>query len=71
MQVVEIYDRIQQKEVDSMKENRGLKNRIAISNAIDKSLYEKLKQYSNDTGIPISKLLDKSIAMFLESVERN
>lgn len=54
-----------------MKENRGLKNRIAISNAIDKSLYEKLKQYSDNTGIPISKLLDKSIAMFLESVERN
>ena len=54
-----------------MKENRGLKNRIAISNAIDKSLYEKLKQYSDDTGIPISKLLDNSIAMFLESIERN
>lgn len=53
-----------------MKENRGLKNRIAISNAIDKSLYEKLKKYSDDTGIPISRLLDKSISMFLESVER-
>ena len=53
-----------------MKENRGLKNRIAISNAIDKRLYEKLKKYSDDTGIPISKLLDKSITMFLESVER-
>lgn len=53
-----------------MKENRGLKNRIAISNAIDKGLYEKLKKYSDDTGIPISKILDKSISMFLESVER-
>lgn len=57
-------------EDNSMKENRGLKNRIAISNAIDKGLYEKLKKYSDDTGIPISKILDKSIAMFLESVER-
>lgn len=53
-----------------MNENRGLKNRIAISNAIDKVLYEKLKKYSDDTGIPVSKLLDKSISMFLQSVER-
>ena len=53
-----------------MSDNRGLKNRIAISNAIDKELYLKLKAYSKETSIPMSKLLDKSISMFLESIGR-
>lgn len=48
--------------------NRGLKNRVAISNAVDKELYERLKSYSAETGAPLSKLLDRSIKMFLESV---
>jgi predicted DNA-binding protein len=52
-----------------MSEKRGLKNRVAISNAVDKELYQKLKNYSDKTSIPISKLLDKAIAMFLETVE--
>ena len=51
-----------------MQENRGLKNRIAISNAIDKELYSRLKPYSEETSIPISKLLDKAIDMYLKSV---
>lgn len=53
-----------------MSDNRGLKNRIAISNAIDKELYLKLKAYSEETSIPMSKLLDKAISMFLESIGR-
>ena len=51
-----------------MQENRGLKNRIAISNAIDKELYSRLKSHSEETSIPISKLLDKAIDMYLKSV---
>ena len=47
--------------------NRGLKNRTAISTAIDNELYKRLKQMSIDTGIPISKLFDKAIKMFLDS----
>lgn len=50
--------------------NRGLTNRVAISNAIDKELYTKLKAHSEKTGIPMSKLLDKAVKMLLESVER-
>ena len=49
---------------------RGLTNRIAISNAIDKELYIKLRTYSDEKGIPMSKLLDKAVKMLLESVER-
>ena len=52
-----------------MATNRGLKNRTAISTAIDKELYAKLKEYSGETSIPISKLIDKAIAMYLETVE--
>lgn len=50
--------------------NRGLKNRTAISTAIDNDLYQRLKKYSEDTGVPLSKLFDKAIASFLESVEK-
>lgn len=53
-----------------MSENRGLKNRIAISNAVDKKLYEELKAYSYESGIPISKLLDKAIKMYLDSLKQ-
>lgn len=53
-----------------MVSNRGLKNRTAISTAVDNELYKRLKNYSDETSIPISKLLDKAILMFLESVNK-
>lgn len=53
-----------------MADNRGLKNRVAISNAVDKKLYEELKAYSEESAIPISKLLDKAIKMYLESLKQ-
>lgn len=53
-----------------MATNRGLKNRTAISTAVDTELYKRLKEYSERTSIPISKLIDKSIAMYLDSVKK-
>lgn len=50
--------------------NPNLKNRIVPNSAVDKKLYEKLKDYSKETGIPISKLLDKAIKLFLKSTEK-
>jgi hypothetical protein len=50
--------------------NKDLKNRTPISNAIDTKLLNKLKTYSKDTGIPISKLLDKAIELFLKTTEK-
>lgn len=50
--------------------NRGLKNRVAISTAIDNELYTRLKNYSKETGIPLSKLFDKAISLYLESIGR-
>ena len=53
-----------------MADKRGLTNRVAIGNAIDKDLYNRLKAYSQETDIPFSRLLDRAIRMFLESVGR-
>jgi hypothetical protein len=50
--------------------NKDLKTRTPFSNAVDTGLLEKLKVYSKGSGIPLSKLLDKSIKLFLESIEK-
>lgn len=51
-----------------MATNRGLKNRTAISTAVDNEIYKKLKEYSDKTSIPISKIIDKALEMYLETV---
>lgn len=43
-----------------------LVHRIRISNSIDKKLYEKLKELSEETRIPMSKLLDEAIEDLLK-----
>lgn len=48
------------------KNKRGLKNRTPISNAVDTKLYEQLKKLSDDTMIPISRLLDRAIELVLD-----
>ena len=50
--------------------SRGLKNRTPISNAVDTLLFEQLKQLSNDTMIPMSKLLDRAIELVLEEYSK-
>ena len=44
-----------------MTNNRGLKNRKTISNAVRTELAEALKQFSEVTKIPMSKLLDEAL----------
>ena len=46
--------------------NRGLKNRKAISTAIDIKLIKALDSLSKETRIPKSKLLDEAIADLLK-----
>lgn len=46
--------------------NPGLKNRVVPSTAVDKELYDKLRNLSKETSIPISKLLDKTIELLLK-----
>ena len=45
---------------------RGLKTRTAISNSVNTELLLKLKQLSNESMIPMSKLLDKAIELVLK-----
>lgn len=51
-----------------MATNRGLKNRTAISTAIDNEIYKNVKEYADKTSIPISKIIDKALEMYLETV---
>lgn len=44
----------------------GLKNRTRISNAVDTKLYNKLKDLSKETQIPLSKLLDNAIELLID-----
>ena len=41
--------------------NPTLKNRVIPNSAIDKVLYDKLRELSKDTKVPISRLLDEAI----------
>lgn len=50
--------------------NRNLKNRTAISTAINNEIYKKAKEYSEKTSIPISKIIDKALEMYLETVDK-
>lgn len=53
-----------------MKMNRGLKNRTPISNAVETKLYEELKELSQNTMIPISRLLDRGIELVLKEYQK-
>lgn len=44
----------------------ALKNRIKPGMAVDKELYEKVKELSDQTRIPISKLFDEALKDLIE-----
>lgn len=45
-----------------------LKNRVRFSTTLDIDVEKKLKEYSKQTSIPISKLTDKAFSLLFESV---
>ena len=45
---------------------KTLKTRTAISNAVKTEILNKLKDYSKESKIPMSKLLDEAIELLLE-----
>ena len=49
-----------------MSEKRGLKNRKPLSNAVKTELYEGLKNLSDETKVPMSRLLDEAIEDLLQ-----
>lgn len=52
-------------------ENKDLRNRTPFSNTIDSVLYKKLKDYSKETGIPISEILDRALEDYLDYLKRH
>lgn len=47
-----------------------LKNRVRFSTTLDIDIEKRLKEYSKQTLIPISKIVDKALAMYLENVKQ-
>lgn len=43
-----------------------LKNRVRFSTTLDKEVERKLKDFSRQTMIPISKIVDSAISEFLD-----
>lgn len=53
-----------------MPEYRELKNRTRFSSTLDNEVYIQLKKYADESSVPITKILDKAITMFLESASK-
>lgn len=53
-----------------MAEYRELKNRTRISSTLDNDIYKRLKEYSSKSDVPLSKILDKAVVMYLNSVKK-
>lgn len=47
-----------------------LKNRIRISTTLDKNTIKELKNYSNKTMIPTSKIIDIAIQEYIKGKEK-
>lgn len=47
-----------------------LKNRTPLGTTVDNKILADLKEYSAETGVPLSKLLDKAITMLLEATKK-
>ena len=58
-----------EKRFSEMKSNWGLKTRTAFSNALRNDLHRKLMALSEETMIPVSKLLDQAVELVLEKYE--
>lgn len=49
-----------------MENKKRLKNRTPLNNAVRNELYESLKKLSDETMIPMSKLLDEALEDLLK-----
>lgn len=54
-----------------MIEKRGLKNRKTISNAVRSELSDRLKELSEKTKIPMSRLLDEALEDLINKYENS
>lgn len=59
------------KGVIDVSEKRGLKNRTTISSTLKNENYQKIKEISNETMIPISKLLDQAVESLISNYKKH
>lgn len=45
--------------------------RRPFGSTIDKTIGDNINEYSNETGIPVTRILDKAMQMFLDSVKKD
>lgn len=46
------------------------KTRVPFGSTLDINVHKELKKYSDETDIPISKILDKAILQYLSHIKR-
>lgn len=47
-----------------------LKNRVRIDVTVDKDLYKRLKEYSERSMIPMSRIVEKAVIDYLDKEEK-
>ena len=47
-----------------------LKNRVQVGIIMDNEIYKRLKNYSDDTMIPMSRIVDKAVEEYINKVEK-
>ena len=52
-----------------MPDYQDLKNRTRISTTMENDVYRRLKEYSDKSSVPITKILDKAVVMYLDNVD--
>jgi len=55
--------------MNNERKNRGLKNRVAMSNAVNRELWTRLQELSSKTKVTVSRLLDEAIEDLLKKRE--
>lgn len=48
-----------------------LKNKVRFSSTLDKDINEKLKQYSQVSGVPVSRIIHFALQEYLDKVAKN
>lgn len=54
-----------------MPDYRELKNRTRFSSTLENDVYKMLKDYSAKSDIPITKILDKAVLMYIRSQDKH
>lgn len=50
---------------------RQKKDMIKFSSSMDRTLFEKVQEHSEETGLPINIIIAKSLKMYFEALEKN